>query len=174
MHNKIAYELLLSFLLLSTISLLFITKPVHAYTASNIIYIRSTGAVDPSTAPIIRTGDLYTLTADITSSLTKVIYIQNNNIVLDGAGFTVHGSLAAKSYGIYVPTAYNVTIRRLTVESCDVGIYLYYSSSTNITRNKLTSNNYGMRLDTANYNSIICNNITSNSWESTSTIPSQT
>jgi parallel beta-helix repeat protein len=178
---------MLSFLLLSTLSLLSITKPVHAYTANSIIYIRSTGNVDPSTAPITRTGDLYTLTEDISSSFTSAIIIQKNNIVLDGAGFALHGSAISKSNGINATGTNNVTITNFAIDSFDygiflstsinslikgntitghtgAGIYLYYSSFNNVSRNKLTSNFAGLRLDTANYNSISCNNVTSNSY----------
>lgn len=50
------------------------------------IYIRNDGSVEPATAPIERTGNLYKLTDNI---LLYTIEIQRDNIILDGAGSSV-------------------------------------------------------------------------------------
>jgi len=177
---------MLSFLFIGILSAPFVIKSAHAFTAISIIYIRSTGAVDPTTAPIVRTGDLYTFSGDISSKLANAIVIQKSNIVLVGAGFSLHGSMISKSNRIELANANNVTIKNLSIDSFDNGIhlststhnvisgntitgsieaaiYLYYSYFNNITRNRLISNFDGIRLNSANYNSITCN-ITSNSW----------
>jgi len=56
--------------------------------ASGTIYIRANGLVDPSTAPIQRDGNLYTFTGN----LFDEIVIERDNIVVDGAGYTVQGT----------------------------------------------------------------------------------
>ena len=50
-----------------------------------IITIKDDGSINPSTAPIVRTGDYYKLTGNI---LTSII-IQKSNIVFDGDGYTI-------------------------------------------------------------------------------------
>jgi len=51
------------------------------------IYIRPDGSIDPSTAPILRAGDVYTFTGNIYDS----IVIERDSFVLDGAGYAVEG-----------------------------------------------------------------------------------
>jgi parallel beta-helix repeat protein len=165
------------------------TRPAYAYTADRIIYIRSGGSVDPEIPAIVRTGDVYTFTDDISSNFINAIIIEKNDIVLDGAGFSLHGNMVSASNGIKLLNRNNVTIKNLSIDSFyngiylftsqnniiignritgnrEAGIYLYYSSFNNITRNKITDtptpNFGGIRLNSANYNSITCNNITSN------------
>ena len=162
MRNKTVYKMILSFLFISVLSIPFIINPVHAYTAPGIITIKSDGTVDPSTAPVTRTGSLYTITQNISTSFAYGIEILKSNIILDGAGFAIHHTTTGKSGGIYVLFQTNITIERLSVDSFDSGIYLYYSSFNNISGDTLTSNYGGLRLDSANYNSITCSNITSN------------
>ena len=53
------------------------------------IYIRNDGSVEPATAPIERTGNLYKLTGNI---VLYTIEIQCDNIILDGAGYTIQGN----------------------------------------------------------------------------------
>ena len=49
-------------------------------------YIKADGTIEPSTLPIERQGNLYTLKADLTNtSLT----IMKNDAIFDGSGFTL-------------------------------------------------------------------------------------
>lgn len=63
-------------------------KPDGTTNENNTIYIRQDGTVDPSTAPIQRNGDVYTFKGDISGS----IIVERNNVVIDGAGFTLRGT----------------------------------------------------------------------------------
>ena len=80
------------------------------------IYIRSDGSVEPATAPIERIGNIYKLTGNI---ILYTIEIQRDNIVLDGAGYTIQGNASRiKGYddgnnGIIITGRKNVTITRL-------------------------------------------------------------
>ena len=46
------------------------------------------GSIDPVGAPIQRNGNIYTLTGNITSSADGIV-VQRDNIIIDGAGYTV-------------------------------------------------------------------------------------
>jgi len=97
------------------------------------IYIRSDGNVKPETVPIERTGDIYKLTNNV---VQYTIEIQCDDIVLDGAGYSILGSASRiKGYddgnnGVIVNGRNNVNITRVNFEQGDTGIRI--SGSTNI------------------------------------------
>ena len=49
------------------------------------ITINADGSVTPSTAPIQQSGNIYTLTSDVTGSIT----LNRNNTIFDGNGYTL-------------------------------------------------------------------------------------
>ena len=105
------------------------------------IYIRSNGNVEPATAPIERTGNLYKLTDNIA---LYTIEIQRDNIVLDGAGQTIQGNESWLGYdagnnGVIVVGRKNVTITRLNIEQCYAGVRISDSSYINIAGNTFTN-----------------------------------
>ncbi len=120
------------------------------------IYIRANGSVDPSSAPIVSNGSLYTLTDNITS-ITDGIVIQKDSITLDGARYTVQGSGAG--YGIILGS--HVTVRNVNVRSFYYGVVGNGTSYSLVSRNNLTDNNYGVWLYSVN--STVSQNIVSGS-----------
>jgi parallel beta-helix repeat protein len=106
------------------------------------IYIRNDGSVEPATAPIERTGNLYKLADNI---VLYTIEIQRDNIVIDGAGHTIQGNASRiKGYddgnnGVIVTGRNNVTITRLNFEQGDTGVRVSTSSHINITGNTFTN-----------------------------------
>lgn len=102
------------------------------------IYIRNDGNVEPATAPIERTGNLYKLTDNI---VLFTIEIQRDNIVLDGAGHTIQGNASRiKGYddgnnGVIVTGQNNVTITRLNFEQGDAGVRISNSSHVTVVDN---------------------------------------
>jgi parallel beta-helix repeat protein len=122
------------------------------------VYILSDGSISPQTLPIQHSGDLYTLTGDI-SDLT--LEIQKEGIVLDGAGFTMHGNTSGT--GILINGTKNITIQNLTLTSFRIGILIEQSSSNIITTNTLTNCEIGLHLNHAQNIQIINNHITANS-----------
>ncbi len=80
--QKIVSGITLALLIIGMLSLAFNIPPAEA---NGTIYIRVDGSIDPPTAPIKRVGNLYTLTSDIFES----IVIEKDNIVIDGAGYTL-------------------------------------------------------------------------------------
>ena len=125
MLKKIVFGIMLTLLLTSMLTLVF---NVQFAKASDTIYIRANGDVDPPTAPIQRVGDIYTFTGDIPDS----IVVERNNIVIDGNGYKLQGTGVFGSRGIDLTNRYNVTIRNVQIENFQYGIYLYSSSYINI------------------------------------------
>ena len=120
------------------------------------IYIRADGSIDPSGAPVLRQGNIYTLISNVTSNADGIV-IERDNITLDGAGFTVQGNGAGN--GISLSGLSGVTIENANIEN--FGIYLVDSSNNNIRGNDITANTC-ITLDSSSGNSISGNNITNN------------
>jgi len=185
---KKAFLLLFSmFLLLSTVMVVDSASPSAT---RNLIYVRSDGSVEPSTAPIQRVGNVYTFTDDVQGS----IIVEKDNVVIDGAGFTLQGT-GADDYRSAIPE-FNVTDWRkdptaipkydetIIPESNNTGIYSYaqkltimnlkitefwcaieleYSSDNCIIDNEITNNTQGVWIHSSSNNSLVGNDITANS-----------
>jgi len=124
------------------------------------IYIRADGSVDPTGAPIRREGDSYTLSGNITSNADGIV-IERDNIVLDGAGFTIRGSGSGKCTSL--TNRNNVTIKNTNVETFHLCIYLYFSSANNVSGNNMANNPFGIYLHSSSNNSIGGNSM-ANGW----------
>jgi parallel beta-helix repeat protein len=164
---------------LLAIGFLFMTSRLEfAKAETGAIYIRADGAVDPSSAPIQRVGDIYTFIGNISNSSLHV----QRSAIIDGAGYAVQGVVG--DYGINV-TANNVTIRNVVIQSCAGGIYLdsdynriygniiknnvgfgiwlrWYAAYNDITENYIANNEGGVGADYVSHNSIFGNNIANN------------
>jgi parallel beta-helix repeat protein len=126
------------------------------------IYIMDDGHVDPPTAPIQRNGDAYTLTGNITSD-GDGINIQKNNVVIDGAGYTIQGN--GSECGFNLSCINHVTVKNAEITNFCYGIYLNGSSSNSIYGNNITANNgYGIYLSSSSNNSVSGSNITNNGY----------
>jgi parallel beta-helix repeat protein len=127
------------------------------------VYIRADGSIDPPTALISTLDNItYTLTGDIFSGL---IVIERDNIVVDGAGYTLQGAYASGSRGIDVTGRSNITIENTNIKGYVYGIYLDSSSDNAIYGNSLTSNygnGYSISVTASSGNSISGNTITTN------------
>jgi len=125
------------------------------------IYITTDGSVDPSTAPILNVGNIYyTFTADIHDS----IVIERDNIVVDGADYTLQGTGAVDSKGIDLTGRTNVTITNINIKDFDYGVYLYSASHSVLSQNDLTNNNCGIYLEYSSNNTLSGNGITNNQY----------
>jgi parallel beta-helix repeat protein len=148
------------FLVVLTIISLFAvnTQPVNSQDVG-IIYIATDGSVVTSTnltVPIQRVGDIYTFTDNIEN---YYIVVQRDNIVVDGAGYSLAGQ---GEVGIDLSYRNNVTIENTKIGFAFYAIYLGNASSNTISGNILTYNGYGVYLLEASQNVIIGNNITNN------------
>ena len=144
--KKIVSAIMLTLLLISMLALTVNIQPVKA---SGTIYIRADGSVDPPTAPISTNDNItYTLTGNISNS----IVIQRENIVVDGAAYTLQGNGSGRGFDL--SNIDNVTIQDTTIGNFSTGIYLRESSHNTIAGNTLTNNGLGIWLF------IYCNNNT--------------
>lgn len=97
------------------------------------ITIRPDGSVVPANAPILRRGNTYTLTRDISAGDWAVI-VQRPGIVLDGGGHTLHGRK-----GVLVEDAWHVTVRNLRTSQASVSVKLDNASYAVIGNNSFYS-----------------------------------
>jgi len=136
----------------------FTALEVQRVEASGTIYIRDDGSIDPPTANITSLDNVtYTLIGNINDS----IVIERDNIVIDGAGYTVQGT--GSGTGITLSGRSNVTIKNTEITNNVYGISLNSSSNSSISGNNITNNSCGISLySPSNYNSIYGNNITAN------------
>jgi len=110
-------------------------------------YIRADGSIDPPTAPISTVDNVtYTLTDNIARNLpngSSAIVIQRDNIIIDGAGYTLQGTIVpdSKSKGIELTERSNVTIKNMKITAFWDGIWLYSSSNNSVSGNNITANN---------------------------------
>ena len=119
------------------------------------IYIRTDGSVDPPTAPITSSDNV---TYILTGNIEKPIVVERDNIVVDGAGYTLQGTGGGK--GISVLGRSDVTIKNMRIESFGYGIWLNHSSNNTMSGNNITDCGYGIWLENSSSNSISENKIT--------------
>jgi parallel beta-helix repeat protein len=147
-------------LIASTFAYISSLKKVMAF---ETIYIRTNGSVEPSYAPIEKSGNVYTLTNDINCDIDAII-IERNNTILNGAGHRLQGIGAEFSRGIYLSGDSNVTVKNIIITSFESGILLdAYSINNSVTDNKLEGNDYGISCWAySDNNTIVGNNMTGN------------
>jgi len=146
-------------------------------------YIRADGTIDPSDAPISTVDNVtYTLTGNITCD-TNGILIERDNIILDGAGYTIQETAGNDMNGICLDGRSNVTVTNMTILKFKNGVWLksssnnsivgnsitnnfdgvaivFSSSNNSISGNSITNNECGVYLSNSNYNNVVENNIT--------------
>jgi hypothetical protein len=93
------------------------------------ITINADGSIDPSTAPIQRDGDVFTLVANING----FVVLARNNTLLDGAGHAVQGISGPivtwdVSNGYQVDSTINLTIVNTVTNEGGINIAVLYNS----------------------------------------------
>jgi parallel beta-helix repeat protein len=179
MLKRNASQLVLLLLFAALLTHAFNTRPAIA---SGTIYIRADGSIDPPTAPILRSGNVYALTDDISGS----IIVEKDNIVVNGAGHTLQGTgeetgidlslrtnekiqniiIKTFNYAVYLSSSSHVTISGTNIANSSDGIWLSHSSSNSIFGNNITTNVLeGIYILDSTGNSIFGNNITTNTFD---------
>jgi len=137
-----------------------LTFDVQLAEATGTIYIRADGLVEPSTAPIQNIGNYsYTFTSDINDSLV----VERDNIMIDGADYTVQGTGSGK--GIDWMGRSNITIKNIKVTKFFYGFYFESSSNITLSGNNIIDNYYGVAVGSSWGNNLVCNNIFNNTWD---------
>jgi parallel beta-helix repeat protein len=159
LERKTVSGIMLTLLLIGMLTLTFNIQTVKA---SGTIYIRADGSIDPPDAPIY-TEDNITYT--FTDNIYNEIVVERSSIIIDGAGFTLDGTEAFFSKGIYLRGINNVTIKNINIQRFWFGVKLFSSNYNNIYGNNITSNIFsGVEVDYSKYNSIY-GNIIANNWD---------
>ncbi|MCW4011188.1 MAG: right-handed parallel beta-helix repeat-containing protein [Candidatus Bathyarchaeota archaeon] len=144
--------------LVSQVNANFVEPPPEPGTVGTI-YITPDGKIEPSNASVIRNGDIYTLTGNIGNFSIEV---QRNNVVIDGAGFTLlRDSIWAPNTGIVLNGRINVTVQNLVINNFRTGIYLTNSRNSSVISNSLNSNQQDIQLNGSCSNIISGNNMES-------------
>ena len=163
------------FALATLILCLAAVQPAHS-ASPQTVFIKPDGTIDPSSAPIQRNGETFTLTSDSSSQ----IIVERDGIVLDGAGYALNGN--GEGVGINM-TCSNVIVQNInidhwaagvlgvfdnnTVQNCQVtycdSAFKIYAPYYVIISNDIEHNNEGIRLgDTLNFiagNKIVNNQV---------------
>jgi parallel beta-helix repeat protein len=161
--NRVVFVSLTILFLLSMSSITGLLQVAKA--ESGTITINADGSISPSTAPIYTADNVtYTLTGNITSAPDGIL-IERNNIVLNGAGYTVSGS---GSYnGITLSNISNVIVTNMTITNFVIGIaitnFIPSSDNNTLSGNTVTANGGdGVFLESSN-DTLSGNNVTANS-----------
>jgi parallel beta-helix repeat protein len=127
--------------------------------ASGTTYIRADGSIDGPAN--ITTVDKVTYTFN--ESNCDTIVVERDNIIIDGAGYTLQGTGVYLSNGIVLSGRTNVTIMNTQIKNFHSGLYLNSSSNNVITGNNMTANSEeGIRLEFSSNNSMTGNNLANN------------
>jgi len=143
--------------LILPVLLVCFTPEVQVY-AQNTVYIRADGSVEPETAPI---STLDNVTYTLTGNISEPIVIERNNIIFDGAGYTVDGSGVGR--GLDLNSVQNVTIKSARIEGFYYGVQLNFSSQITVTESNITMNSYdGVRIVQSSKSNFSQNRISNN------------
>jgi parallel beta-helix repeat protein len=157
--KKVSLVLVLTCLLLFTVFGGFLN--VARVRGADTIYIRANGLVEGTTQIASVDNVTYTFTDNIDGS----IIVERNNIVLDGAGYTLQGGGGMDEMGITLSGTTNVTIQNTQIVNFEDGIWLQPNSNNNtIIGNTLTNNDIAIQLSVSAYNSISENILTNNDY----------
>ena len=108
------------------------------------------------TGGIQENGNIYTFTRDINGSLV----VQRDNIVIDGAGFTLSGTGAWEPKGVDLTGRSNVTVKNLAVQYFQFGFWLENSSGNVVSNCTVTWNSeWGIELRNSSMGNTVTGNI---------------
>jgi len=161
--------------------------------AESSIYIRADGSVE-GTDKIQIDGNHYILTGNITvaTPLVDGIYVEKDNIVIDGSGYNLEGN--GEGVGIHLFQRSGVTVKNFNIKNwycglsnphgncaiegnwiagCDIGINLVGSHNCKFIRNELLDNRDDIFLTTGHSNNFSGNNIGKLVWSTAFLVPGE-
>lgn len=157
MKRATAFALLLAIAVVS----MFTSFRIEFAEAEGAVYIRQDGTVDPPTTPIQQDGNVYTFTANI----SKPIFAQRDNIIIDGNGYTLQGNGEGKGFDLSYRR--NVTVRKVHIKNFNIGVEIQKSTGNIIENNTIANGVYGILASAGGaFNTSINNNIVANNlWD---------
>jgi parallel beta-helix repeat protein len=166
-------------LALALLTVLGTAVRVPTVKASETIYIRADGSIDPVTANITSSDHVtYVFTDDNYDSLV----VQKYNVTVDGAGYALRGAgsgngltvftnvtiknleIESFSTGVRLAHANNITLIGCEIRDCGDGLFLGEAWDITISRSTITNNTVGLMGNTAVDNTFTGNNITDNEY----------
>jgi parallel beta-helix repeat protein len=121
-HQAVAVAFLFVFLCSAVLSSSLINFAEGNYVPwvwhNSRVYIQSDGSVEPSTAPIERSGNIYKFTNDVFSGIA----VQKNDVVIDGNGRKILGNYYGT--GLLLQNVSNIVVQNVAVQYFSQGIYL--------------------------------------------------
>ncbi len=151
--------IILALLLLMIVDTLFVSSSLANFTTPPpelpYAYITVDGSIEPKTLGIQHVGDTYIFIENL-SNYTLVI--ERNNIIVDGAGYTIQGNSSGK--GIVLTNIHNVTIKNIMIKNFAEGVVSKQSSENIISQNTITDCYVAIHFISASNNTVIGNNIT--------------
>ena len=157
-----AKKICLTILLLLSVSFLFLIGTEQSQASITTIFIQADGTVNPQNVPIQHHGDTYTFI----NNVYDPILIQKSNITIDGAGYSLVGTLSEEQKNsepilgtgpnttfpvLYVigldldKNVSGVTIKNVNIDKFSVGIYVRTTQNTLI-ENKISDTIVGILL----------------------------
>ena len=155
---NIKKALVLFSLLLLSMTFLYIIQPSVAEGIQTIV-IHPDGSVTPSKAPITQNGNVYTFTENISA----VMRVEKSNIIIDGAGHTLHGPYNGTQVDVWVIGEGSNQVPQGSVVQYTIGIDLANENVSGVTVKGLNIQNFsiGMYIWTKN-NTVIGNAVFQN------------
>ena len=138
------------------VGILSFTFDIQQVEGSGTITIKADGSIEGTTDIMTVDNVTYTFTDNINGS----IVIERDNIVVDGAGYTLQGT--GSGYGIELSYRSNVTIKNMEIKNFEIGILLSFAPNNTISGNKITAfDSCGIYMDLyASHTTISGNTIT--------------
>jgi parallel beta-helix repeat protein len=154
--SKMKRKQTLALILLLILYLAAVSVPkIGIVKAGSTIYLRADGSVE-GTEKIHRDENVYTFTED----LFDPIVVERDNVVLNGAGYTLQGD--GSENGIALDDISNITVKSLKVSNFNIGIVVMGSDDNKILENTITGNFRGLDLTASENNTISGNYIANN------------
>jgi len=152
MNRKLGLLMISAVLLMGTLG---IVLSVHRVEASETIYIRADGSIDPITANITSADNV---TYYFTDNNYDSIIVQRNNVTIDGDGYTLQGI----GSGTGISCRRNVTIRNIEIHSFYYGVRIENAENNTITENEIWNCTEGISFGEAWNNTVSWNLIRNN------------
>jgi parallel beta-helix repeat protein len=112
-----------------------------------------------------RLGNVYQLTSSIAADNGTAIEVQKDNVVVDGAGYTLQGQgTTVGGSGIDATGENNVTIENCLITNFIIGINAEHSANLNLIQNNITTYTYENGVDIFNSTGALVANNTVNSY----------
>jgi parallel beta-helix repeat protein len=120
------------------------------------VLITGSGEIEPTDAPMTRSGNVYTFTGNWTKYVLKV---ERSNVVIDGAGFYIVGNSVGQGIGFY--KVQGVSVVNVNIIEVNRGIYLEQCSDLTISGCTITGGNNGIYLNGSINNEVSDNRVIS-------------